>query len=432
LGLDEHFFEVLLYSLLKRGKIILLRRGEPFKVTNIETVIQKPEKWDYFDEIALPQETDKEKIARIIEAVTTKKVDSTDDEDLETGWQEIYHLKGEYSFEGFEKQIKTLPPEVNHEELLGELKNKAEPFFSFLEIVKDSLPTLFELQELEPSKLLEGRGFLSKLEAIFKSKDYFENKLRYLKGVKDIEFQRERDKIISKLQPKNLLDNLDRLRKDIDTFIECYGEYYFKRHEKEVGNLSDFSALEQLPSCPDFKNVEKLSQLNGLTFSQSFEEIKNIYSEALGRRCLNLKREELEREPLCPHCEYNPEENFSVGAKAKEIEEVIHQSLSTIVSQLKERLQTMGSGKLSPERESMVKEALEKGFRDVEIDKTLLESLNSLLTGIKEYRFKAEEFLRRIGLNEPLNLVKLRENMEEFIGSLKQEGVEEVRIIIEL
>jgi hypothetical protein len=433
-GLDEHFFEVLLYSLLKRGKIILLKRGEPFKVTNIDKVIQKPERWNYFDEIALPQETDKEKIARIIEAVTTRKIDPTDDEELEIGWQEVYNLKRDYSFEGFERQIRTLPPEISHEELLEELENKARPFFSFLENVKDSLPNLFELQELEPSKLLEGRGFLLKLEDVFKSKDYFENKLRYLKGINDTEFQKERDKIIDKLRPKNLLDNLEGVRKTIDNFIKRYGDYYFNKHEKKVGNLSDFSDLERLPLCSDFKNLEKLTQLKGLSLSQSFEEVKKIYSEALVKQCLALKREELEREPLCPHCKFDPEENFSVEAKVKEIKEVIQQSLSTITKHLKERLQkAIELDKISPEVESMIKETLEKGFRDIEIDKTLLDSLSSLgVVGIKEYRFNTKEFIRQIGLDKPLSLEELRKNIDEFLASLKQDGAEEVRIIIEV
>ncbi|MGQ9615859.1 MAG: DUF6079 family protein [Spirochaetota bacterium] len=93
--IDEQFFELLIFALLRRGKIVLKKHDELFKVTQIEEIAGNPNRyrWNFFTEVALPQETDKEKIARIIEGLTGRKVDPIDNEELELGWQELYEMR---------------------------------------------------------------------------------------------------------------------------------------------------------------------------------------------------------------------------------------------------------------------------------------------------------------------------------------------------
>ncbi len=426
-GIDEQFFEILIFALLRRGKIVLKKHDELFKVTRIDEIAGNPNRyrWDFFTEVALPQETDKEKIARIIEGLTGKKVDPIDDEELELGWQELHEMRGKFVKDEFIKNVSLLPETVKKQGLLAEL-DKADSLFRFFSSISSQRPSKYQLQDIDPPALIEALGVLNRLTELFTSREYLENKIRYLTGISGAEFIRKRDDILGRFTASELLDGYESLRKDIEILIARYVEFYFDKHEKAVGTFADFSPIDKVKEQSNFKKLKALSEIGGLKVPHGFQEIDCKIQEAMEKACSLLRKEDLFRNPGCV-CGFDPESDFIASKVAKEIERDSNRALIAVSMKAKE---VIDRPKLDafPEKK-LVEKALDSGFSAVKVDGKLLRILKELIGEGREVRIKAEELLERLGANEAIKVEELKKRFEKLLMELVE--TEDTVIIIE-
>jgi len=426
-GIDEQFFELLIFALLRRGKIVLKKHDGLFKVTQIEEIAGNPNRyrWDFFTQITLPLPTNKEIIARIIEGLTGRKVDPSDEEEIELGWQELYTMRGKYVKDQLTKNISLLPEKVDKKGLYAEL-DKADNLFQFFSGLSSQRPTKYQLQDVDPPTLIEALGVLRKFEDLFTFREYLDNKIRYLTGISGSEFTQKRDEILGRFTAVELLDGYENLRKDIDTLISKYVEFYFEKHEKSVGALTDFSTVTKLREQENFKKLKALSEIRSLKIPRGYEEINEKIEKARAKSCSMLRKEDLFREPQCV-CGFDPEMDFVTNKAAKEIQGNIDEALLAIASKAKD---VMHKSKLDslPEK-SLVKKALNSGFKAVNVDSKLLKILKDLIGEKKEIKIKAEELLDRLGANEAIKVEELKRRFEKLLNDLF--ATEDAVIIIE-
>ncbi|MBA7691254.1 hypothetical protein ES703_99797 [subsurface metagenome] len=426
-GIDEQFFELLIFALLRRGKIVLKKHDGLFKVTQIEEIAGNPNRyrWDFFTQITLPLPTNKEIIARIVEGLTGRKVDPSDEEEIELGWQELYTMRGKYVKDQLTKNISLLPEKVDKKGLYAEL-DKADNLFQFFSGLSSQRPTKYQLQDVDPPTLIEALGVLRKFEDLFTFREYLDNKIRYLTGISGSEFTQKRDEILGRFTAVELLDGYENLRKDIDTLISKYVEFYFEKHEKSVGALTDFSTVTKLREQENFNKLKALSEIRSLKIPRGYEEINEKIEKARAKSCSMLRKEDLFREPQCV-CGFDPEMDFVTTKAAKEIQSNIDETLLAIASKAKD---VMHKSKLDslPEK-SLVKKALNSGFKAVNVDSKLLKILKDLIGEKKEIKIKAEELLDRLGANEAIKVEELKRRFEKLLDELF--ATEDAVIIIE-
>lgn len=431
-GLDDHFLEAILYALLRRGKIVLLRDSEVCSVTSIEEFAQKPQKYDYFTEVALPQPTDKEKIARIIEGLTDEKnVDAGDDERLQIGWQKVNELKSRLGRDSFVNNIQGLAPEIDRDTLEMRLA-QANPLFEFLERVAPSLPTPLLLQGVDPAALVDARGFLRRFENLIEAKDRLENRLRYLRGIKGKEDQAEASRLRASFNTDAVLSDLEGVEKRVEAFIHKYGDDYFDAHEKAVGGDADFSKLDALKSEVEWRNLAALGTLKGLRVAGGWDEVSRELSEAIARRCDKLTRSDLDRESVCT-CGFDPDESFSVTAKAKSLKAKTAEALERLAEKIAEETSEQQWSRLTTNEQKKVKAVLSKKFQGAEAEKETLALIQKLIGRVREVQISARELLEALGAGEAVTVEQLRERFEKVLKKIpKPEPGEEIKIVVVL
>lgn len=430
-GLNDHFLEAILYALLRRGKIVLLRDSEVYAVTNIEESAQKPQKYDFFTEVALPQPTDKDKIARVIEALTDEKnIDPNDDERLQLGWNKVNQLKSELSQDSFSGAIAGLPQEIDHTTLEMELAN-AKPLFDFLDRVGPTMPTANVLHGVDPATLVEARGTLREFETLSAAKDRLENRLRYLRGVKGKENQEQAQKLRDSFKTSNLNKDLEGLEKRVDTFVRTYGDNYFDAHEKAVGGNSDFGKLEALQREVDWMNLAAFGSLKGMRVAGGWDEVSRDFNAALKRRCDKLVRTELDRESVCPHCGFDPDEGFSVAAAVTALRTRAAEALERLADKIEEETSEQQWSRLSADEQKRVKDALVRKFRGAAIDDQTLTLIQKLIGRVREVQISAQQLLDDLGVGEAMSVELLRDRFEQVLQKIpKAEKGEEVKVVI--
>ncbi|MGQ9615860.1 MAG: DUF6079 family protein [Spirochaetota bacterium] len=168
-----------------------------------------------------------------------------------------------------------------------------------MKCVSSQRPSKYQLQDIDPPALIEALGVLNKFEELFASKEYLENKIRYLRGITGTEFIQKRDEILGRFTVPELLDGYENLRKNIETLISKYVEFYFDKHEKAVGALANFSPITNLREQGNFEKLKTLSEIRGLKVAQGFEEIEWTIKATIEKACSILRKEDLFREPRC-------------------------------------------------------------------------------------------------------------------------------------
>ena len=426
-GLDDRFCEVILYSLLKRGKIILIKDEQTYKTINIDEVASVPQKWDFFTEVALPEPTDRENIARIIEGLVGRKVDASDEEGLEIGWQELFKLKKDFKRDLLLSNITVLPERLDKPGLKKHIE-QLDPLFRFFEKVRDSLPRKVELQHVDIPALIDARGILRKFDCLFTEREFLDNKLRYLMSIKCEKFIKDKEKIMETLNASTLLEDIGTVKAEFDNFIERYSDYYIQKHEQEVGARADFSPLGKIKEIQEYKNLEKLSKIKVLRVALGFEEINEELTSTISKSCNKLRKEMLLRGPRCV-CSYNLEERFSVKDITEKIKKNINIALRSMSEKAAQNIVEEKFNALKEKEKQLIENILKKSFIGIELSDDTVNLLEEVLGKIKEIRIKAKDLITKLGPNEALKINDLKKRFEKILADIP--AGEDVRIIIE-
>ena len=431
-GLQEHFFEVLIYALLRKGKVVFIRNNDVYTLANLSEVAQKPQSYKYFGEIALAEELPAERLAQFCQIFLPEyKFDRKDTEELHTAWGMLFEQKGRYRKDAIQAAIDELLMEVNRESLTGVL-DEADVVFDFFDVVTPSPPSDIQVREqfsFSIPQLLEGKKRLDDVFALVDDKEYLVNRLHYLSQITDSEQTKQRDAVMERLGGAEILAEYSAIREEVENVIDAYISEYTAAHEEAVGGQSGFESLRQLRNAQELVNLKRLSRLPGIVSTADANALATQIDAALSKECHLLSKDYLRTHPVC-RCGFELSESFS----PEQVAEDFHSSLKTMLLN--------GLAKLKEELDASKLDSLGSALRDqaqrliggdltLPISDELLDALRELLTPIYEWRVPLKELIRQLGGNEAMKPELLRQRFEQFISQIpKEQDGKEVRVVI--
>ncbi|MFQ6044557.1 MAG: DUF6079 family protein, partial [Candidatus Poribacteria bacterium] len=431
-GLQEHFFEVLIYALLRKGKVVFIRNNDVYTLANLSDIAQKPQPYKYFGDIALAEELPAERLAQFCQIFLEEyRFVRKDTEELHTAWAMLFEQKDRYRKDVIQAAIDELPMEVNRQALVDAL-DEADVVFDFFDVVKHSPPSGIQVQEqfsFSIPQLLEGKKRLDEVFALVDDKEYLVNRLHYLSQINDSEQSEQRDAVMERLGGAEVLEEYTAIREEVENIIDAYISEYTAAHEQAVGGQSDFKPLRQLRDAQGLVNLEKLSRLPGIVSSADVNALASQIDAALSKECHLLSKDYLRTHPIC-RCGFELSEPFSPEQVAEDFHSRLESMLKNGLAKLKEELDASKLDSLASELHDQAQRLIEGDF-GLSINDELLDALRELLTPIYEWRVPLKEFLHQLGDNEAVKPEVLRQRFEQFIAQIpKEQDGKEVRVVI--
>ena len=431
-GLQEHFFEVLIYALLRKGKVVFIRNNDVYTIAHISEIAQKPQAYKYFDEIALAEELPAERLAQFCQIFLPEyKFLRKDAEELHTAWGMLFEQKSRYRKDAIRAAIDELPMEVNRQALADAI-DEAEMVFDFFAVVAPSPPSGIQVREqfsFSIPQLLEGKKLLDEVFALVSDKEYLVNRLHYLSQIMDSKQTTQIDAVMERLGGAEILSEYFVIREEIENVIDAYISEYTAAHEQSVGGQSDFEPLRKLRNGREIANLKKLSSLPGIFSKVDADSLAAQIDTALSKECHLLNKDYLRTHPVC-RCGFELSAPFSLKQVAENFYSRLESVLLNGVVKLKEELDASKLNSLPSELCNQAQRLMEGDFA-LPISDELLGALRELLTPIYEWRVPLNELLRQLGGNEAVKPEVLRQRFEQFIAQIptEQDG-KEVRVVI--
>ena len=431
-GLQEHFFEVLIYALLRKGKVVFIRNNDVYTIANLSEIAQKPQPYKYFDEIALAEELPAERLAQFCQIFLPEhRFVRKDTEELHTAWGMLFEQKKRYRKDAIGAAIEALPMEVNRQAIADAL-DEADVVFDFFGVVVPSPPSDIQVREqfsFSIPQLLEGKKRLDEVLALVDDKEYLVNRLHYLSQITESKQITQRNAVMERLGGAEILAEYSVIRAEIEKVIGAYISEYTAAHEQSIGGQSDFESLRILRYAPELANLKKLSRLPGIVNTADANALTAQIDAALSKECHLLSKDYLRTHPVC-RCGFELSEPFSPKQIAEDFHSGLESMLKNGVAKLKEELDASKLNSLPSELRNQSQRLMAGDF-DLPISDELLDALRELLTPIYEWRVPLKEFLKELGDNEAVKPELLRQRFEQFIARIptEQDG-KEVRVVI--
>ena len=223
---------------------------------------------------------------------------------------------------------------------------------------------------------------------------------------------------------------LQKLKKD-------YIEHYVKLHSKHRLNKQDDKKKAELSNDFRIRNLLKLGEIDIMPKQQVNEILDKL---ATLKTCFNLTEPNLQAEPICPHCKFNPAVESGTSS-ASHILSQIDQLLDTIITNWTEMLiqnlkdeHTQESIALLSSKDKATLEAFiaSKELPD-KVDDNFVNILKEVLAGLIKVTINLDEIRRVISkAGGSITPAELKRVLDAYIDSLTQ-GInpQRVRIVLE-
>jgi hypothetical protein len=161
--------------------------------------------------------------------------------------------------------------------------------------------------------------------------------------------------------------------------------------------------------------------------------IKNIQSL---KSCYQLTREQLQHDPICPHCKFNPRDEVMVQRISLEqleerLDDLLNTWTETLLTNFNDPIVQEGISLLSADQQQLVNDFIQKKQFDLPIDIRLLEIINDLLKGIHKEEIHIDQLVKMMGDGNPLTVDEVRRNFEMLMrGIVGNNQPHRVRIMV--
>ena len=223
---------------------------------------------------------------------------------------------------------------------------------------------------------------------------------------------------------------LQKLKKD-------YIDLYVKLHSKHRLNKQDDRKKAELSNDLRIRNLLKLGEIDIMPKQQVNDILDKLASL---KTCFNLTEQNLQADPICPHCRFNPAVESGTSS-ASHILSQIDQMLDTTIASWTEMLIQNLKDEHTQESISLLSEKdkalLEEFFRSKElpdkVDDNFVRILKEVLAGLTKVTINLDEIRRVISkAGGSITPAELKRVLDNYIDSLTLgKNPQRVRIVLE-
>lgn len=219
----------------------------------------------------------------------------------------------------------------------------------------------------------------------------------------------------------------------------AYQDAYLGSHGQARLGATDDQRKARLGQDPRLKQMQQFSTVEMMPTQQ----LRDYQNALFGlKTCFSLTKQDLEADPICPHCAFRPVEEPFAGTKAgdrisqldKELDDMVQNWTNTLIGNLQDptvagNIDLLGAG----EGRDAVEAFMESKSLPDQVSPAFVKALQEILSGLEkivltETRLRAA--LRDGGV--PCTVGELKERFDAFVSDLtKGKDSSRVRVVVE-
>jgi hypothetical protein len=217
-----------------------------------------------------------------------------------------------------------------------------------------------------------------------------------------------------------------------------YRTAYFNLHKKARLGVNEDAKKKELLKDSRLACLDKLAKGVSLLPHSTLSELQTRLAKV--QTCFTLVKDELEASPICPHCNFRPQEE-NLGASGVAVLDQIDKQLDGLLENwTKTLLDNLGdptakkSIKLLPDAQKEVVDAFLKSKKlPDKISNDLVQGMQQALSGLVAISIRPNELLDALGDGgAPCTVEQIQSRFEEFVTKITR-GKEQakVRLVID-
>ena len=223
---------------------------------------------------------------------------------------------------------------------------------------------------------------------------------------------------------------LQKLKKD-------YIEQYVKLHSKHRLNKQDDKKKADLSNDLRIRNLLKLGEIDIMPKQQVNDILDKLTSL---KTCFNLTEQNLQADPICPHCRFNPaveSGTLSASHTLNQIDQLLDTTIASwtemLIQNLKDEHTQESIDLLSEKDKALLDEFIKSKELPDKVDDNFVKILKEVLAGLTKVTINLDEIRRVISkAGGSITPAELKRVLDNYIDSLTQgKNPQRVRIVLE-
>lgn len=220
---------------------------------------------------------------------------------------------------------------------------------------------------------------------------------------------------------------------------DSYVAIYLELHKKARLGVNDDKKKARLLADDRLEALKKLTTIDLMPVGQLSDFQQRLASPAL-RPCFAVTKEEIESQPVCPHCGFRPAEEAVVQPAAKllaamgdDLDALVAGWTRTLLQNLADPTTQQKLDLLKPKSRKLVEDFVAAEELPGEITTAFVQALKEVLSGLLKVAVNRDALHEAlVAGGSPATPEELRSRFEEFLGKLtKGKDVGKVRIVLE-
>jgi hypothetical protein len=237
-----------------------------------------------------------------------------------------------------------------------------------------------------------------------------------------------RDSSKGKEASRNLSIDLIKIKND-------YITYYFDKHEKSRLGINDQKKKVELMNSKELENMKKLAGIEAIFQTGKLTDIIKRISEL--KVCYELTTSEMQKRPICPHCQFKAgASNVVVSGKLEMIKDNLYELYeewkTTLLSVLRDPLVMENKDLLKKEQQKVIDNFINKKEFPETVDSFFVNTFNTLFSELDKVNIQVEDMVEEMMKLGPCTVEDLKLKITKFIDNkVKGKDPSKLRLILE-
>lgn len=213
-----------------------------------------------------------------------------------------------------------------------------------------------------------------------------------------------------------------------------YQDIYMEYHAKARLNAADDNRKNQLLNDKRFGALKQLATIEILPKSH-FDALAKGLTDL--QTCWSLTKEELETQPICPHCKFRPKDEmmgkfYSLSTYEDQMQKLLDDWTGLLLNNFNDPEVQDNITLLEQEQQVLINGFIQKKVLLLPLNPSLLSAIKILLQGIEKIEIKWDELQNMMGNGSPMSVEDIRLRFETLLN--KKVGTQQtsrVRIMLE-